>query len=267
MRSVVSYVLTALAALLWTSLVGAQEIHSTHCLYGCPLGGAPTNDLIVRDIYILSSNDRTKLADWAAYRVTKDTIGPTQPRTWKADPLLDDSETLEPDDYQGAYTTIRVDRGHQVPLASFTGTPYWRDTNYLSNITPQKSDLNQGPWQRLESAVRALAQAVDTEGVYVMTGPLYERAMPSLPNADEAHVVPSGYWKIVGTRNGSSAKIAAFIFEQETPRGENFCNQIVTVRVIEQRSDFDFFHSLDASSQNTLETGLSVLAPALGCTP
>ncbi len=65
----------------------AQEIHTTHCLHGCPAGAPVTNDLIVREIYVLSSNDTTKFADWVAYRVTEDTIGPTQSRNWKADPF------------------------------------------------------------------------------------------------------------------------------------------------------------------------------------
>ena len=39
------------------------EIHTFHCLHGCPMGTAATNDLIVREIYTLSSNDRTKFAD------------------------------------------------------------------------------------------------------------------------------------------------------------------------------------------------------------
>jgi len=44
----------------------AQEIHAPHCLLGCPLGGPVSNDLIVREIYALSSNDQTKFADWVA---------------------------------------------------------------------------------------------------------------------------------------------------------------------------------------------------------
>ena len=95
-----------------------------------------TNDLIIRDIYILSSNDDTKFADWVAYKITADTISSTKRRTWRADPYLDDNERLEPDDYKDAHATIHTDRGHQAPLASFTGTEHWSDTNYLSNITP-----------------------------------------------------------------------------------------------------------------------------------
>ena len=51
---------------LFSAPATAQEIHSALCIYGCPFGSPATNDLIVRDIYILSSNDDTKLADWAA---------------------------------------------------------------------------------------------------------------------------------------------------------------------------------------------------------
>ena len=170
----------------------AQEVHSSLCFNGCPTGTPPTNDLIIRDIYILSSNDETKFADWVAYNVTLATIGRTARRNFRADPLLDQDETLEPGDYRGANAAIGTDRGHQVPLASFTGTPHWEDTNYLSNITPQRSPLNQGPWRELEEAARDVARDPDIDVVFVMTGPLFERAMDPLPNADEPHSVPSG---------------------------------------------------------------------------
>jgi endonuclease G len=42
------------------------EIHCKHFFYGYPTGTPPTNDLIIRDDYALSSNDETKFADWVA---------------------------------------------------------------------------------------------------------------------------------------------------------------------------------------------------------
>lgn len=123
-----------------------QRIKSKLCLHGCPAGGPAANVLIVRDIYILSNNGETKFADWAVYRLVRgtgeaDTREAT--REWRADPWLKPEETLEPADYDGAARKIKVDRGHQVPFAPFKGTPFWPETNYLSNITPQKSTLNQ----------------------------------------------------------------------------------------------------------------------------
>ena len=249
--------------------VVAQEIHSNLCLNGCPTGSPATNDVVIRDIYILSSNDTTKFADWVAYRVMKNTIGKTARRRWKADPRLADDETLEPGDYKGAFAELKTDRGHQAPLASFTGTSNWEATNYLSNITPQKSALNQGAWVKLENAVRALAKRPETAAVYVATGPLYERKMPAMPGADETHQVPSGYWKIVATEENGRVKIATFHFEQETERGASFCEErfISNPRIIERKTSLNFFHALTRTEQNKLETGPGNLLPDLGCTP
>ena len=245
----------------------SQEIHSDLCLYGCPSGSPATNDIIIRDIYILSSNDKTKFADWVAYRVTKSTISKTQKRTWKPDPWLAGDETLEPKDYNCASVALKTDRGHQAPLASFTATPNWETTNYLSNITPQKSNLNQGPWKKLEDVVRTLAKKSDTNAVYVMTGPLYEREMPMMPKADENHRVPSGYWKIISTEKNGAVKVAAFLFDQETERRAKFCEErfITNVRMIESKTDLSFFHALPETRQKKFETGLSALLPDLGC--
>ena len=72
---IAAWSLAACITALLTAPASAQEIHSALCLYGCPYGAPQANDLIIRDIYILSSNDDTKFADWAAYRITASTIG------------------------------------------------------------------------------------------------------------------------------------------------------------------------------------------------
>ena len=264
-RSTVAGGVAVVVAVLSTP-ADAQELHADRCLHGCPSGAPMTNDIIGRDIYVLSSNDSTKFADWVAYRVTASTIGPTAERVWRSDPWLADNETLEPNDYRGAFAALNTDRGHQAPLASFTSTEDWETTNYLSNITPQKSALNRGPWLRLEAAVRTLARAAPG-AVHVMTGPLYEREMPPLPGADESHRVPSGYWKIVATETADAIKIAAFAFDQETPRRAGFCEErfVTSVRTIESRTGLDFFHALTREEQNSIETGPATLLPDLGC--
>jgi endonuclease G, mitochondrial len=225
-------------------LADDAEIHTFHCLQGCPMGAAETNDLIVREIYTLSSNDLTKFADWVAYRVTKESIGASGARAWKADPWLADEETLEPPDYDGAPAALKIDRGHQAPLASFSGTPQAAATNFLSNITPQKADLNQGSWVRLENAERALAQGAGNPAVYVLTGPLYEREMPGMPKANEPHRVPSGYWKVVAIESGSTIKVSSFIFDQLTPKAANHCAMRESIEEIERRATLRLFPRL-----------------------
>ena len=255
----------ACIAVFFTAPASAQEIHSALCLYGCPYGSPQTNDLIIRDIYILSSNDDTKLSDWAAYRVTANTIGSSKERIWRADPYLAPDETLEPEDYEGANAALQTDRGHQVPLASFAGTEHAADTNFLSNITPQKSALNQGAWERLENAERVIAKREGSPPVYVMTGPVYQRDMPTLPRADEPHKVPSGYWKIVSIQDSSGLKVASFLFDQETQRKELYCDHLTTIGDIENKTGLKFFHELDHATINQLRQAPSSLKSELGC--
>ena len=230
------------------------EVHSFHCLHACPAGASATNDLVVREIYTLSSNDFTKFADWVAYRVTRETIGPSGDRRWSADPWLAPDETLEPDDYRDAFAQLSSDRGHQAPLASFSGTPFAADTNILSNITAQKSALNQGSWQVLEGWERALAQRTGA-AVYVLTGPLYEGVPAPLPGADEPHRIPTHYWKVIATADGL---VSAFLFEQGTPRGVSPCTRRVPLAEVELRARLHLFPRLAERRFGSLDS-------ALGC--
>ncbi len=252
-----------LAAGLLAAACGAKaqagELHSFHCLNGCPAGAPATNDVIVREIYTLSSNDLTKMADWVAYRITPETIGPSEGRDWLADPWLAKTETLTPRDYQGASNALHVDRGHQVPLASFSGTPNAADTNILSNITPQSSALNQGPWVRLEDAERELTKRL-AGPVYVYSGPLFERLMRPLPGTTSTHRVPSGYWKVIALADG---RHTGFIFDQDTPRRAQHCAYRAPLLEIELRARLDLFPNKASLSAGNLdaELGCTTAAP------
>jgi len=234
-----------------------REIHCKHFIYGIPLGTPASNDVIIRDIYALSSNDSTKFADWVAYRLDAETVqgDAVTKRVWKADPWLAEEETLEPEDYKGAHKALKTDRGHQAPLASFKGTKYWHETNYLSNITPQKSNLNQGPWRILEEKVRSYVKAGHV--VYVLTGPLYVKEMPKLPSADEDHRIPSGYWKIIiyqaRKNDANTLQTATFIFPQETPRTADISRYLVAIDDVERRSGLDVLWELPDDLEERVE--------------
>lgn len=234
-------------------------------IYNCPTGAPSNNTLVERQIYTLSNNRTTKFADWTAYKITPNTIdGPSRSRNWKADPAISSSYTLEPSDYTDAHAVIGTDRGHQVPLASFSNTATWADTNYLSNITPQKSELNQGPWVRLENAVRSYVRT--NKEVYVVTGPLYEYFFANLPEANESHTVPSGYFKVVATISSSGfVDASGFIMEQTSGRSDNYCFKEVTIDEIEVRSGLNIMPSLPSFREIPVETQTGGLTSQLGC--
>lgn len=235
------------------------EIHSEHFAYGIPLGTDPSNDLIIRDIYALSSNDETKFADWVAYKLDKWTVfGEAKTwRKWYADPWLDEGETLEPKDYYKANEILKTDRGHQAPLGSFKGTYIFWLTNYLSNITPQNSKLNRGIWKKIEEEVRKLVGQENK--VYVLTGTYYDDSLiPTLlPEADEDHRVPDGYWKILFLKpQGKYASIqtAAWYFPQADPVSSELANYLVSIDTIEDMTTLDFFWELDDADEAALES-------------
>lgn len=228
-----------------------------NCLKSCPKGAPESNIVVERSIYTLSSNKRTKLSDWVAYKVTQSTIGPSHKRNWKRDPSIPADDTLEPSDYKGAYSALDTDRGHQAPLASFSATSEWSTTNYLSNITPQDKDLNRGPWMQLEAAVRSLTTSF--ENVWVMTGPIFSNNGIKLPNANEPHEVPSGYWKIISVENENRIETISFQFDQDTDRKAFYCDFQSSIADITKLSKLNF--DLPESS----ESNNSVIRDLLNC--
>lgn len=187
---------------------------------------------------MLASNADTKMVDWVGYQLPPAMVTGTAKtaRQWKADPWLPANETLEPDDYDGANAALQVDRGHQAPMANFRDTPHWADTNVMSNITPQKSLLNQQSWRLPEEAERDYVVQTGKH-VFVLTAPLYEREMPKLSGTDEEHTIPSGYWRIIAV----PIRVTAFIFDQETPGRRPAAGDAAPVRDMEQRAGPDFF--------------------------
>lgn len=236
-----------------------------HCGVGCPTGGSAQT--LERETYTLNNNRQRKFANWVAYKMTKVSQASNRSRRWQRDPALPATETLAPSAYRGASKALKVDRGHQAPLAGLGGLADWQTLNYLSNITPQESGLNQGAWARLEDSERALANRSDVAAVYSVTGPLFERHIATLPAAPDVEI-PSGYWKIifVGPRP-DKGEYAAFLMDQTTPKNARFCDYQVTVADIERRTQprLSFWPALPVAVSRRVKTHKGTLARALGC--
>lgn len=246
----------------------AQEIHSEHFYGGMPTNAAGArggNDIIIRDLYALSANAETRFADWVAYRLTPAEVWGDLDlaREWRADPWLEDDERLEPsgpDDYGGAYSEYRYDRGHLAPLASFVGSPAASSVNYYSNIVPQRAQLNRGPWRALESYVRDLVLRYHL--VYVVTGTLYDGpAMPPLPEADEAHTVPTGFWKVVVVPTLEERGVVAWIMPQQGFASSDPADYRVAIDEVEARSGIDLFPAFSGERWAAVERRRAQMIP------
>ena len=116
------------------------------------------------------------------------------------------------------------DKGHLAPKGSFKGSLFAFEAQYMTNIVPQKRDLNQGPWRALEERIRRFV--LKGESVKVLTGPLYGKAgqgkkpykksLAVWPKAQgKITEVPTGFWKIVSVKEKSLLKVCAFLMPQD----------------------------------------------------
>jgi endonuclease G, mitochondrial len=259
--------------LLLIPVAGAtQTVHIGHCLQGCPTGSAVSNELIVRNLYTVSINQQTRLADWVVYRVLKDTVGVASllPREWNKDTLLfngltvnaldgQDSSIRQPNldnqqdrDYRIMEVIISAgDWGRLLPMSSFAGTPYWSDLNFLSVMSYMKPAMRSGPWSRLDQAINRVADAHGE--VFITAGPLYVSKIPLDNELIAESNFPAAFFKVVATTDGL---VSAFIFAQESSQHQAYCQQISSLESVERQSGLDLFPQTNSWPLGSLNSKL-----------
>lgn len=147
-------------------------------------------------------------------------------------------------------------RGHMLPSASRYST--WQtnaQTFYATNMMPQNYDFNSGSWAKVENGARNKQTCADT--LYVVVGTLFEKATTIRDKKGGTITVPSHCYKlllrtksgntgksITQIENASELKCIGFLFENSQNGNIDPRNAAVSVKEIEQRSGFTFFHNL-----------------------
>ena len=192
------------------------------------------NLLLIHRIFVISFNREKGFSDWVAYELNPHVVwgGLKSERVLKSDPLLVKAfqsipgkmkEPLTAKDYKGA-SAFGYDRGHLAPKGSFKGSLFAFEAQYMTNIVPQKRDLNQGPWRVLEERIRQFV--LQGNSVKVLTGPLYgetskglkpyRKPLPPWPQAQgKISEVPTGFWKMVSKKEKSHVKVCTFLIPQD----------------------------------------------------
>ncbi len=221
------------------NMANGQILKIAHCYDGCPNGAEDSNHLILRPIYALSYNMKTKSADWVAYKLSPGSIGIASSLSREAvhDNYVED--TLKEEDFLGSEEPGLL-RSQYVSLVDFAGTPFWRDVNYLTNSVARTASLSQGAWYGLDWSIR---NYVNRQGeVYVVTGPIFdaedEDRVSELLQTDTSHRVPDKFFKVVVNNLGQSA---AFILSQSAPVHVHHCEMIASIDDIEKLTGLDLF--------------------------
>lgn len=158
---------------------------------------------------------------------------------------------IVPDSYFGS----GYDRGHLAPnyaIATVHGGEAQRDTFLMSNLTPQRPDLNRRLWQRLEEVV--IDRFVPRFGaVQVITGPVFsERFLDGARRRVGLVEVPEAFYKIVVVP-AETPRVLAFLMPQTVRGDEPLDDYLVTIDELEARTGLDFFPQLPESVAESLE--------------
>ncbi|MEA2698073.1 MAG: uncharacterized protein QOI66_2344, partial [Myxococcales bacterium] len=166
--------------------------------FGEPTDADPGDDFIVRHPeYTASFNPTRGSPNWVSYDLDASAFG-AEDRCdcFTFDPALPATfARYTTADYTGAgaFHGYGIDRGHLT--RSFDRTSASLDnasTFYFSNVVPQASDLNQGPWAALENDLGDLARFSNKE-VYIIAGVAGSKG--TLKNQGKI-VIPARTWKV-----------------------------------------------------------------------
>jgi DNA/RNA endonuclease G (NUC1) len=142
--------------------------------FGIPTDSNPADDFIVTYPYFTSSFSSVRnIPNWVSYNIDAQYIAGPNDRCdcFTYDPGLPGTPYTTADyTGAGAFHGYGIDRGHLA--RSFDRTAGALDnahTFYFSNIIPQTSDNNQGPWGAMEIYIGDFARYLNKE-VYVIAG-------------------------------------------------------------------------------------------------
>lgn len=158
---------------------------------------------------------------------------------------------ITPDDYRHS----GYDRGHMAPnyaISRLYGETAQLDTFLMTNITPQKPNLNRKLWQRLEEVeIDHFTQQFKT--VWVLTGPIFDPNIERLKSSYWVEI-PDAFYKIYFAL--PDKKMLAFIVPQEVRGKEPLDHFLVSVDEVEEKIGFDFFHELEDTREEQLESSI-----------
>jgi len=159
-----------------------------------------------------------------------------------------------------SYSGSGYDRGHLAPnyaIAAVHGRSAQFDTFYMSNMTPQRPNLNRQLWQRLEEAVMDhFAPRYDR--LQIITGPVFpENFMDNVFNRVGLVEVPEAFYKIIVAPHDEAPLALAFIMPQDVRGNEPLDDYLVSIDDVEAQTGLDFFPELNDEVESVLESEVS----------
>jgi DNA/RNA endonuclease G (NUC1) len=248
-------------------------VYRDHLEFGKPLDADPASDTIVTKTQFVTSYSSVRGGpNWVSWNLNRSHFG-YRPR---CDCFSADNTTDIPAGVYrvvtGDYTSSGYTRGHMVRSEERTLTAADNQATFLmTNILPQTSELNSGPWGYLEFDAETMAKFRGKE-LYVLAGGLYGAAPATLKNEGKVQI-PTHTWKIIlilpagkglaDVTSSSDVEVIAVSMPNTTNlltpgfSSTPWSNYVTTVDQLEAATGYDFFSLLPDAIENELEARAS----------
>jgi DNA/RNA endonuclease G (NUC1) len=240
----------------------AAAVYRNHLEFGVPTDATPGDDYrLDRREYSLSYNAKRGGPNWVAWNLNRTHFG-AAPRCdcFAVDTLVPRSMTrIGSSDYTGS----GYSRGHMVMSEERTATEADNAATFLmTNVLPQRQELNAGPWGQFEAYTNQLAERENRE-LYILAGGTYDSIPATLRGAGRV-AIPATTWKIVvvmGAGEGLSdvhdagdLRVIAVDMPNSTEIASTDWTQYrTTVDAIEAATGYDFLDLLPDSIETAVE--------------
>lgn len=199
-----------------------------------------TDRVLDRIGYSLGYDYKRKSALWAAYIISKHSVGINYPRStsFYADTEIPFKHRVLPEEYEGS----GYDKGHLVPSASVDfSRKSNKETFVMSNIVLQDPTLNRQAWGHLEAKER---KWTETKGkLLVIAGPVYGKRNKRIGNLS----VPRMMYKVIYSYEDE--RCIGFLFPNKAVTNAQLWKYAVPVRHIEEETGYIFFTEFDNDIQ------------------
>jgi len=211
---------------------------------------APINDraeqIIRKNVYVVSYNKDTRIANWVAWHLTSEhTDGPYKRNNIFYEDTVVPYPRATSLDYRGSGWS----RGHMCPA----GDNKWNETAMIEsfsliNVCPQNANLNSGLWNSIEIDCRNWARRFND--IYIVCGPLFLNKEHD-KIGDNKVFVPEAFFKVILCLNGKPKGMGIIVRNTDgNKKRDLYYNSIDQV---ERITGYDFFPALPDDVENEVE--------------
>lgn len=237
-----------------------SALYRSHVEFGTPYDASTANDYVMhKRTYSHSHNCSQGGPNWVSWNLNRTHFGdaPRSSSFYSDGGLPSGCYRVVSSDYtNGGY-----DRGHMVRSEERTWSSSDNQQTFLmTNVLPQRHDMNAGPWLSFENYLQGLAQNSGKE-IYVIAGPRGNAG--TLKGAGKV-VIPTHTWKIAvimpygqglaNVTSTSSLQVIAVMIPNSTGiLSRPWTDYRTTVDNIEYYTKYNFLHKLPDSIESYWE--------------